>query len=52
VTSEWREMLDVNVLAPAVCAREAARQMQAKGCAGHIININRCVVGWLIDLRM
>ena len=32
----------VNVLAPAICTREAVKQMTEKQVAGHVININRC----------
>jgi NADP-dependent 3-hydroxy acid dehydrogenase YdfG len=37
-TEEWREMLDVNVLALSVCMREAIRQMRGKQDA-QIVNV-------------
>ena len=37
-TEDWREMLEVNVLAVAMCMREAAKRFNA-GTGGHIINI-------------
>ncbi|XP_077996214.1 dehydrogenase/reductase SDR family member 11-like [Glandiceps talaboti] len=39
-TEDWREMLDVNVLALCICTREAVKQMQEKNTEGHIIHIN------------
>ncbi len=33
--------LQVNVLAPSICTREAIKQMTAKGVDGHVFNINR-----------
>lgn len=39
-TSEFTDILAVNVLAPAICMREAVKQMITKGSNGHIININ------------
>jgi len=39
-TSAWREMLDVNVLAAAICTREAVKDMQARGDDGHVIHIS------------
>ncbi|KAL1260566.1 hypothetical protein QQF64_008393 [Cirrhinus molitorella] len=40
-TSGWRNMMDVNVLALSVCAREAYQSMrERKVDDGHIININ------------
>lgn len=38
-TDTWRAMLEVNVLALAVCTREALNDMTDRGEAGHIINI-------------
>lgn len=38
-TQDWREMLEVNVLALMVCAREAASDMIELG-RGHIVNIS------------
>ncbi len=39
-TEQWREMLDVNVLALCICTREAVRDMAARGTEGHVIHIN------------
>ncbi|XP_069124695.1 dehydrogenase/reductase SDR family member 11-like [Argopecten irradians] len=40
-TQQWREMLDVNVLALAICSREAVKQMREKGVDdGHLILVN------------
>jgi len=40
-TEKWREMIDLNVVALSVCAREALRLMEKhKIDDGHIININ------------
>lgn len=39
-TELWREILMVNVLALSVCTREAVRDMQRRGVAGHIIHIS------------
>lgn len=39
-TAGWREMLDVNVLALAICTREAVRDMRARGDAGQVIHIS------------
>lgn len=39
-TAEWREMLDVNILALCVCTREAIRDMRVRGDAGHIIHVS------------
>ncbi len=36
----WREMLELNVLAPAVGSRAAVRAMRACGAEGHIVNIS------------
>ncbi|XP_033628392.1 dehydrogenase/reductase SDR family member 11-like [Asterias rubens] len=39
-TDKWRNMLELNVLAPAVCTREAVKQMEEKGTKdGQIIMI-------------
>ncbi|WP_019927380.1 SDR family oxidoreductase [Nocardia sp. BMG111209] len=37
---QWREMLEVNVLAPAAGARAAVRAMRACGAEGHIVTIS------------
>nr|XP_046487728.1 dehydrogenase/reductase SDR family member 11-like [Neodiprion pinetum] len=39
-TEGFRRLLDVNVLAVALCTREAVRQMKARHVDGHIFNIN------------
>ncbi len=39
-TEQWREMLDVNVLALCVCTREAITDMQKRGDEGHVIHIS------------
>ncbi len=39
-TAHFREMLDVNVLALAVCTREAVGHMLARGDVGHIVHIS------------
>jgi NADP-dependent 3-hydroxy acid dehydrogenase YdfG len=39
-TEEWREMLDVNVLALCVCTREAIADMRNRGDDGHVIHIS------------
>ncbi len=39
-TEEWREMLDVNVLALCICTREAVNDMRARGDDGQVINIS------------
>lgn len=38
-TDTWRAMLEVNVLALAVCTRKALNDMQRREAAGHIIHI-------------
>lgn len=38
-TAAWRDMLEVNVLALAICSREALQQMRGAG-SGHIIHIS------------
>lgn len=40
-TENYREVLDINVLAPAICAREFAQSIKKRNAAGHIINIGR-----------
>jgi NADP-dependent 3-hydroxy acid dehydrogenase YdfG len=39
-SEKWREMLEVNVLALCICTREALRDMEARGVAGHVIHIS------------
>jgi NADP-dependent 3-hydroxy acid dehydrogenase YdfG len=39
-TEEWREMLEVNVLALCVATREAVRDMRARGDDGHVVHIS------------
>ncbi|XP_077996483.1 dehydrogenase/reductase SDR family member 11-like [Glandiceps talaboti] len=40
-TEDWREMLDVNILALCICTREAVKQMREKNTEeGHIIHIS------------
>ncbi|CAL7944500.1 unnamed protein product [Xylocopa violacea] len=39
-TEEYRKIIDVNLIAPAICAREAAQSLIKRKAAGHIININ------------
>lgn len=39
-TAEWREMLDVNVLALSICTREAISDMRRRGDDGHVIHIS------------
>ncbi|XP_078051896.1 dehydrogenase/reductase SDR family member 11-like [Augochlora pura] len=36
----YRKVLDTNVIAPAVCAREAVQSMKKRGVDGHIVNIS------------
>ncbi len=38
-TDDWREMLELNVLALCICTREAIRDMRARGDAGHVIHV-------------
>ena len=40
LTEDWRETLEVNVLAPSVCTREAIQQMRADGDWGQVIHIS------------
>jgi len=35
----WREMLEVNVLGLAIATREAIRDMERRGAAGHVVNV-------------
>jgi NADP-dependent 3-hydroxy acid dehydrogenase YdfG len=39
-TGDWREMLEVNVLALCVCTREAVADMEERDVAGHVIHIS------------
>jgi NADP-dependent 3-hydroxy acid dehydrogenase YdfG len=39
-TEQWREMLEVNVLALAICTREATARMVARARGGHVIHIS------------
>ena len=39
-TEQWREILDVNVLAVAVCTREAVADMRGRGDRGHVLHIS------------
>ena len=39
-TEIWRAMLEVNILALAVCTREALRDMERRDAMGHIIHIS------------
>ena len=39
-TDDWREMLDVNVLALCICTREAVTDMRARGDRGHVVHIS------------
>ncbi|MEM9695206.1 MAG: SDR family NAD(P)-dependent oxidoreductase [Myxococcota bacterium] len=39
-TEQWREMLEVNVLALCVCTREAVADMTRRGAAGHIFHVS------------
>ncbi|HUS66451.1 MAG TPA: SDR family NAD(P)-dependent oxidoreductase [Kofleriaceae bacterium] len=39
-TEEWREMLELNVLALSVCTREAVQDMQRRGVDGHIVHVS------------
>ncbi|XP_017876986.1 farnesol dehydrogenase-like [Ceratina calcarata] len=41
-TNEMKMILDVNVLAVAMCSREAIKSLKERGAQGHIVNINRC----------
>ncbi|XP_076181385.1 farnesol dehydrogenase-like [Ptiloglossa arizonensis] len=37
---EHRKVLDINVIAPAICAREFSQSIKKRNVPGHIININ------------
>ncbi|XP_003705303.2 farnesol dehydrogenase [Megachile rotundata] len=39
-TEEYYKVIDTNLIAPAVCAREAVKSLKKRGSPGHIININ------------
>ena len=39
-SEQWREMLELNVLALCICTREAVTDMRARGDDGHIIHIS------------
>ncbi|MCB9744955.1 MAG: SDR family NAD(P)-dependent oxidoreductase [Alphaproteobacteria bacterium] len=39
-TEQWREMLEVNVLALCVCTREAVSDMRRRGDAGHVVHVS------------
>ncbi|XP_033217196.1 farnesol dehydrogenase-like [Belonocnema kinseyi] len=39
-TKNYRQILDVNLIGPAICTREAVRIMRARNSSGHIIYIN------------
>ncbi len=39
-SAAWRQMLEVNVLALAICTREAVRDMRARGDEGHVIHVS------------
>jgi len=39
-TDAWREMLDVNVLALAICTREAIADMRSRGDRGHVVHVS------------
>jgi NADP-dependent 3-hydroxy acid dehydrogenase YdfG len=39
-TEDWREMLELNVLALSICTREALRDMRARGDDGHVIHVS------------
>lgn len=39
-TEAWREMLEVNVLALAICTREAVQDMRRHGRGGHVLHIS------------
>lgn len=38
-SEQWREMLEVNVLALCICTREAVRDMRARGDDGHVVHV-------------
>ncbi|XP_076376945.1 farnesol dehydrogenase-like [Megalopta genalis] len=37
---DYRRVLDTNVIAPAICAREAVKSIKKRNVAGHIVNIS------------
>ena len=39
-TERWREMLEVNVLGLLIATREAIRDMERRGVAGHVVNVS------------
>ncbi|XP_043265054.1 farnesol dehydrogenase-like [Colletes gigas] len=39
-TEEYRKIIDINVIAPAICAREFIQSIKERNGAGHIINIS------------
>jgi len=39
-TEDWREMLEVNVLALCICTREAVADMQRRQVAGHVVHVS------------
>ena len=39
-TELWREMLEVNVLGLAIATREAVRDMDRRGVAGHVVHVS------------
>ncbi len=39
-TEDWREMLEVNVLALCVCTREAVADMRDSGDQGHVVHVS------------
>lgn len=41
-TAKLRETIDTNILAVALCSREAVQQMRQRNVDGHIVHINSC----------
>jgi NADP-dependent 3-hydroxy acid dehydrogenase YdfG len=39
-TEAWREMLEVNVLGVCIATREALKDMERRGVAGHVVNVS------------